>query len=323
MSSGNPFVPWPCSSGGTQHQLHLQQHHHHVHISHLHHRRGRPGGPRTRLHAPPFPASLQPPDRQQHLVSLSSNNGSSSGNGASSNSNSSSISRVPVPAQQQSGQQAGPSDISSYPGEQHDPSSSYSSSCDEPAVAVGTNGTGPVGAAAAAAAAVTPPSEAYTTAETPSAGPSPIPSPAAKAKSTAAKFANRLIFGVLLGVVGGGTIAAGTLPFLAAILFVAFQATQEYYGFITSRQMTEGMTPPPPLVSSLTTVLCVSMAVLAYFKPTSLRSGSVLALASFILLVLEVLLIKKPKFAQMASSLFGLFYCGRWKTYWKWEQLHA
>lgn len=34
--------------------------------------------------------------------------------------------------------------------------------------------------------------------------------------------------------------------------------------------------------------------------------------AAFCLLVLNVLGTPKPKFAQLASSVFGLFYCGKW-----------
>jgi phosphatidate cytidylyltransferase len=33
--------------------------------------------------------------------------------------------------------------------------------------------------------------------------------------------------------------------------------------------------------------------------------------AAFCLLVLNVLGTEKPKFAQLASSVFGLFYCGK------------
>ena len=215
--------------------------------------------------------------------------------------------------QQQQQQEGGPQQPNGFqPSQQQQ--QQESSIPDPPQDLHPSNGAGWESGAASLAAASSSSPEACQDLTGPSTSTDGTEVKANKAKITAAKFANRIIFGVLLGLAGAGTIAAGTLPFLGIILFIAFQATQEYYGFITSRQMTEGMTPPPPLVSSLTTVLCVSMAVLAYFKPTSLRSGSVLALASFVLLVLEVLVIKKPKFAQMASSLFGLFYCGAFDT---------
>lgn len=42
------------------------------------------------------------------------------------------------------------------------------------------------------------------------------------------------------------------------------------------------------------------------------RSGAAMSAAAFCLLVLNVLGTPKPKFAQLASSVFGLFYCGKW-----------
>jgi phosphatidate cytidylyltransferase len=114
--------------------------------------------------------------------------------------------------------------------------------------------------------------------------------------------------GLTLGLGGAALITYGQIPFLALIIFIAFQATKEYYAFITSKGIAKGMEPPPPLVSVTTTVLCTSIALLAYL--TQGKSGVVLAITSFILLIMEVLTIKRPKFAQLTSSVFGLFYCG-------------
>ena len=76
---------------------------------------------------------------------------------------------------------------------------------------------------------------------------------------------------------------------------------------VTSKGITKGMAPPPPLVSSLTTVLCVSMVAWGYFFKG--KSGTVLAVAAFFLLVVNLVVIRKPKFSQLASTLFGVFYC--------------
>ena len=100
----------------------------------------------------------------------------------------------------------------------------------------------------------------------------------------------------------------GSYPFLVLTLFVMYHATQEFYGIITSNGIAKGMEPPPPLVTAATTVLCMSMAFMAFYYKG--RSSAVLAVASFALMVLQVLSIKKPRFAQLASSVFGLFYCG-------------
>lgn len=146
----------------------------------------------------------------------------------------------------------------------------------------------------------------------PGTSPSDAAQPAAPPKTAAQKagnFANRVFFGITLGLGGAAMIISGGYAFLALLVFVAYQATQEYYGFITSKGITKGMTPPPPLVSALTTVMCISITLLAFFLQA--RSGTVLAVAAFLLLVLEVIAIKKPKFSQLASSVFGLFYCGK------------
>lgn len=124
----------------------------------------------------------------------------------------------------------------------------------------------------------------------------------------AAKFTQRVGFGLILGVSGAGVIAYGQLPFLGMILFVVFHATKEFYGFLTSQGISKGMTPPPPIVTHATTILCLSMAVISYFYKS--RTGTVLAVSVFLVLMLQVLSSKKPKFSQLASSVFGIFYCG-------------
>lgn len=128
------------------------------------------------------------------------------------------------------------------------------------------------------------------------------------------QFVNRVVFGVALGLLGGAVVAVGSVPFLLVVILVTYQATREYYGFITSKGIAKGMAPPPPLISVLTTVLCTSIALVAYIYHG--RSGTVLAVAAFLLLVLQVVASKRPKFAQLASSLFGLFYCGWLPSFW-------
>ena len=46
---------------------------------------------------------------------------------------------------------------------------------------------------------------------------------------------NRILFGSVLGLGGGLIILAGGWWFTAATCLVAYQATQEFYGFITSK----------------------------------------------------------------------------------------
>lgn len=72
--------------------------------------------------------------------------------------------------------------------------------------------------------------------------------------------------------------------------------------------ISEGMEPPPPTVSVLTSLMCVCLSVWTY--ASNGRSTAALAVSSFALLSLQLLTVKKLKFAQLASSVFGLFYCG-------------
>lgn len=126
-------------------------------------------------------------------------------------------------------------------------------------------------------------------------------------------LAKRVAFGLLMGVAGCGAVLVKQVLLVACVL-VTYQATIEYYTMVTSKGITSGMAPPPALVSSLTTVLCISMALTAYFHQG--RSSTILALASFSLLVMNLVANRKPKFSMLASTLFGVFYCGWLPSFW-------
>ncbi|PNH05770.1 hypothetical protein TSOC_007928, partial [Tetrabaena socialis] len=144
--------------------------------------------------------------------------------------------------------------------------------------------------------------------------PPPAPAPKKTRVQKAQEFANRVFFGLLLGLAGAVVILYGKLAMLALLVFVSYQASQEYFGFMTSKQMSKGMPPPPPLVSAATTVMCMGVTIFSHFNHG--RSGTLLAVASFLLLVTQVVVNKRPKFAQLASSVFGLFYCGWLPSFW-------
>lgn len=136
-----------------------------------------------------------------------------------------------------------------------------------------------------------------------------------KKKSGGGGLAKRVASGVLLGAGGAAVVAAGGLPFLGAALFVTYHATREFYGLLTSRGLSKGMTPPGPIVSASTTLLCMSIALLTHATARG-RSGVAMAVAGFVLLSLNLFSSPKPKFAQLTSSLFGLFYCGYLPSFW-------
>ena len=74
-----------------------------------------------------------------------------------------------------------------------------------------------------------------------------------------------------------------------------------------------GMEPPPPAVSVLTSLMCVCLSVWTYASHG--RSTAALAVSAFALLSLQLLTVKQLRFSQLASSVFGLFYCGEpWHT---------
>ncbi|KAK9909078.1 hypothetical protein WJX75_006881 [Coccomyxa subellipsoidea] len=125
---------------------------------------------------------------------------------------------------------------------------------------------------------------------------------------------SRIVSGSILGLGGGLIILAGGWVFTVATCLVAYQATQEFYGFVTSKGISAGMEPPPPLVSALTSLMCICLSVWTY--ASNGRSTAALAVSSFALLSLQLLTVNKLKFSQLASSVFGLFYCGYLPSFW-------
>eukprot|EP00877_Chromochloris_zofingiensis_P006122 jgi/Chrzof1/1763/Cz10g20080.t1_PCT2[v5.2] len=64
----------------------------------------------------------------------------------------------------------------------------------------------------------------------------------------------------------------------------------------------------------MTTVLCLSITVLTYLSKGT--SGTAMSVAAFLLLVMNVVTLKKPAFGTLTSSVFGLFYCGYLPSFW-------
>lgn len=85
-------------------------------------------------------------------------------------------------------------------------------------------------------------------------------------KKKVSEFINRVIFGIILGFGGAAVVAKGSLLYLCATMFVVYHATQEFYGFLTSSGISQGMPPPSPFVSVATTALCLSITIFTYFR---------------------------------------------------------
>jgi len=208
-------------------------------------------------------------------------------------------------------------------------------------------------------------------------GPSPVVAPVAPLPALPRKgltgLAARIVFGVLLGVFGAIVILTGGWFYMAIACLVAYQASQEYFGFVTSKAgshwnslyvlrqrvchhcwharlflpprlvlafrrparlpgtseggsrmvavfdpaaespvppqgISEGMQPPSPLATTLTTLSCIGLVVWTFVSHGRATSG--LAVMSFAVLSLQLLGNEKPRFSQLTSSVFGMFYCG-------------
>lgn len=141
-----------------------------------------------------------------------------------------------------------------------------------------------------------------------SAQPADAPPTGLLAKIIDNNLGKRVASGIVLGLLAGAIVITGKWAYFALMAAFVFQVTQEYYSFMASKGMSKGNAPPPKWVSIATTALSLSIMFVTAF--TGGRSGLALTGAAFALLVLLVIGMKKPKFSQLTSSVFGLFYCG-------------
>ena len=127
-------------------------------------------------------------------------------------------------------------------------------------------------------------------------------------KQAASDLYHRSISGCLLGLSGAAIILAGGWVFTLATCALVYQISQEFFGFVTSKDISEGMLPPPPLVSALTSLSCICLTIWMHLSAG--RSTAALAVSSFVVLSLQLLAVERPHFSQISSAVFGLFYCG-------------
>lgn len=151
--------------------------------------------------------------------------------------------------------------------------------------------------------------DAASSSATPRSG-GPVEAPKAK---QGGQLVQRITFGLLMGFLGGIVVFTGKKMYVGFVILAVYQATKEYYSFITSKGISKGMTPPPRFVSGVTTLLCISIALSTFLVK---GTGTALSVAAFLLLSLNILVVKKPKFSQLASTVFGLFYCGWLPSFW-------
>lgn len=123
----------------------------------------------------------------------------------------------------------------------------------------------------------------------------------------------RVVSGLGLGICVGGVVLAGGWIFTLAMSVAVFTGSREYFELVRSRGIATGMTPPPRYVSRVCSVICALMPILTmYFGHMDVS----VPLSAFIVAMTLVLQRGNPRFAQLSSAMFGLFYCGYLPCFW-------
>ncbi|XP_073154887.1 phosphatidate cytidylyltransferase 4, chloroplastic-like [Henckelia pumila] len=123
----------------------------------------------------------------------------------------------------------------------------------------------------------------------------------------------RVIFGLAIGLSGGGVVLAGGWVFTIAISVAVFVASREYFELVRSHGIASGMTPPPRYLSRACSVVCCLLPLLTLYL------GNIdVSVTSSAFVVAMALLLQRgiPRFAQLSSAMFGLFYCGYLPCFW-------
>ncbi|XP_057807356.1 phosphatidate cytidylyltransferase 4, chloroplastic-like isoform X2 [Salvia miltiorrhiza] len=123
----------------------------------------------------------------------------------------------------------------------------------------------------------------------------------------------RIIFGLGIGVLVGGVVLAGEWVFTVALSAAVFAGSREYFELVRSRGIASGMTPPPRYVSRACSVICCVMPLLTlYFGHIDVSVTS----AAFFVATALLLQRGNPRFSQLSTTMFGLFYCGYLPCFW-------
>lgn len=123
----------------------------------------------------------------------------------------------------------------------------------------------------------------------------------------------RVIFGLGIGISVGGVVLTGGWAFTMALAAAVFVGAREYFELVRSRGIAVGMTPPPRYVSRVCSIICALMPMLTlYFGHIDVSVTS----AAFVLAMALLLQKGNPRFAQLSSAVFGLFYCGYLPCFW-------
>ncbi|GKV12867.1 hypothetical protein SLEP1_g23957 [Rubroshorea leprosula] len=132
-------------------------------------------------------------------------------------------------------------------------------------------------------------------------------------KQKASQLRKRIFFGLGIGISVGAIVLAGGWVFTVSLAAAVFVGAREYFELVRSRGITSGMTPPPRYVSRVCSVICALMPILTlYFGNIDVSVTS----AAFVVATALLLQRGNPRFAQLSSCMFGLFYCGYLPCFW-------
>ncbi|CAN4125872.1 unnamed protein product [Withania somnifera] len=137
--------------------------------------------------------------------------------------------------------------------------------------------------------------------------------PTSERKQKNSQLKKRIVFGLGIGISVGGVVLAGGWVFTAALAAAVFVGAREYFELVSSRGIADGMTPPPRYVSRVCSVICALMPVLTlYLGQIDVSVTS----AAFVVAMALLMQRRIPRFAQLTSAMFGLFYCGYLPCFW-------
>ncbi|ESQ39149.1 hypothetical protein EUTSA_v10001472mg [Eutrema salsugineum] len=129
----------------------------------------------------------------------------------------------------------------------------------------------------------------------------------------ASQLKKRVIFGIGIGLPVGGVVLAGGWVFTVALAASVFIGSREYFELVRSRGIAKGMTPPPRYVSRVCSVICSLMPILTlYFGNIDIS----VTCAAFVVAMALLVQRGNPRFSQLSSTMFGLFYCGYLPCFW-------
>ncbi|CAG7866077.1 unnamed protein product [Brassica rapa] len=128
------------------------------------------------------------------------------------------------------------------------------------------------------------------------------------------QFKKRVVFGLGIGLSVGGVVLAGGWVFTLALAAAVLLSAREYFELVRSKGIAQGMTPPPRYLSRVCSVICALMPILTlYFGHIDIAVTSAAFVVAMALLLQRG---RNPRFSQLSSTMFGLFYCGYLPCFW-------